>query len=132
MNSSINSIGRKLAMGDSACLDYLRVVQSCNRHAMCQTYRVHESNSHLPYGSLIDICSGLGGMSLGAPAAKIDTCLFVDKSPVACSTIRANNGNVLQGDILCRQVRIDIHTYCRGFVKIISAGFQCQHYSKPS
>ena len=68
-------------------------------------------------------------MSLRAQAAKIDTSFFVDMSPLPCRTIRANNGNAMQGDILCRKDRIDIHSRCQGIPKIISAGFPCQPYS---
>ena len=61
--------------------------------------RVHSQAVSISFATLIEVCSGIGGFSLGAMAAKVETILFVDKNELACSTVEANQGRALGEDI---------------------------------
>ena len=83
------------------------------------------------YRTLVELCAGMGGISLGAQAACIHTCLFVDKSKLSVEVLQANKGaTVLQGDILHKSTRQQVHLLSPAFPVLISAGFPCQPFSR--
>ena len=51
------------------------------------------------FSTLVEVCSGLGGISVGASYSGFETLLSVDKAAIACETIRLNGGQALEGDI---------------------------------
>ena len=92
--------------------------------------RKHTPICSASFRSLIDLCSGMGGFSLGAQAAQVNTVLFVDKSPLACEAVRANQGSAYCGDLMNRSDRIHIHLQGPSHPVLLSAGFPCQPYSR--
>ena len=56
--------------------------------------------------TLVDACSGLGGMSLGAQAVSIAACPFVDMSALACNAHALNKGLALQDYVLSRSSQL--------------------------
>ena len=44
------------------------------------------------FRNLIELCSGLGGLALGAHQLRVRTLLSVDKSPLACEAVTLNGG----------------------------------------
>ena len=93
---------------------------------------VFDHLAHLPisFRTLIDVCSGMGGVSIGAQAAQIQTALFVDKNELACRAVQQGGGRVLKADVLDRQDRIKVHKACPKHSFLLSAGFPCQPYSR--
>ena len=81
------------------------------------------------FRSMIEVCCGLGGISLRAARVVVSTCLHVDRSSLACETIRANNGVVIHGDIQDPAIQQAIHSATFEAARILGAGFPCQHYS---
>ncbi|CAE7238032.1 aquIMA [Symbiodinium sp. KB8] len=81
------------------------------------------------FSTLVEVCSGIGGISVGACYSGFETLLSVDKAAIACDTIRLNGGQALEGDISSREVQRQISAAChhRGFV--LAAGFPCNSFS---
>ena len=71
------------------------------------------------FRNLVEICCGLGGIAAGAAFLGCQTIISVDKSPLAVSTVRANGGAALEGDIgspcIQRQVceACQYYSHCR-------------------
>ena len=81
------------------------------------------------FAHLRDICSGLGGIAVGASKVGVSTVLHVDKSALAVRTVRNNGGHALHGDIASREVQRAIHMACPDLNCLLSAGIPCQSYS---
>ena len=76
-----------------------------------------------------EVCSGLGGITLGASRVGCRTSVFVDKSSLATDTILQNRGHAVQGDIADRAVRVALHMAGDAAPATLTAGFPCQSYS---
>ena len=59
--------------------------------------------SHDSFITLIETCSGLGGISIGAHFAGFRTLVFNDKASIACRTVELNHGVVVEGDTQSRK-----------------------------
>ena len=82
-------------------------------------------------GLWLNFVQGWGGISLGAQAACVHTCLFVDKSPLSVEVLQMNKGaQVLQADIMQRSTQQQVHMLSPAFPVLLSAGFPCQPYSR--
>ena len=84
------------------------------------------------FRTIVDICSGLGGMSQGLRGLAGHTLVFVDHSPLAIATVQDNGGNALLGDITTDSVKLQIqqqvqHSDC---ASTVTAGIPCQPYSR--
>ena len=81
------------------------------------------------FNTLVEVCSGIGGISIGASFIGFETLLSVDIAAIACETVRLNGGRALEGDLASREVQQQITTIChhRGFM--LAAGFPCNSYS---
>ena len=76
-----------------------------------------------------ELCSGMGGISIGASFLGYSTAAFNDKSELACQAIRLNGGTTIQGDIACTQVVKAMHGSGCPSTGVATAGFPCQPYS---
>ena len=84
------------------------------------------------FRTLVDLCSGLGGMSQGPKGLSGHTSVYVDHSPLAVATVRDNGGNAILGDVTDPAVQLAIHqqeAQC-ACSSTITAGIPCQPYSK--
>ncbi|CAE6966038.1 aquIMA [Symbiodinium sp. CCMP2592] len=79
--------------------------------------------------TLVEVCSGIGGISVGAHFAGFNTLLSVDKSEIACATVRLNGGAAIAGDVGDRAVQLQISMACCNQGHILAAGFPCNSYS---
>ena len=92
--------------------------------------REHCQPTSISFRSLIEVCSGIGGFSLGAQAAQVETIAFLDKSALACATVQANGGRAVRGDIQSPAVRRQVHLASPDFPVLLGAGFPCQPFSR--
>ena len=80
--------------------------------------------------NLVDLCSGMGALSIGPlfMGAEIKVC--VDSNALACQHLRKNqHGVVLHHDLLDMMVIPEIHAQLQGEVATFVAGFPCQPFS---
>lgn len=95
-----------------------------------------EALIHFPKGQfqkmvIFDLCSGMGGFSLGSQPLGIETLAFVEKNPMACDALRANfHCPVLQGDLADLAVLKQAHRLKKDHYLQITGGFPCQGYSR--
>ena len=82
------------------------------------------------FRTLVDLCSGLGGLSQGVQSMQGQVLLHVDKSALATQHVMANGGAALQGDIGNPQVQRALHDMCQGKAVSVGSGFPCQPYSR--
>ena len=80
--------------------------------------------------SLIDLCSGFGGLAQGAIAAGMHVSVAVDQNP----KMLALYGKISEATKICRdfgrpEVLVDIWQHAKG-AKVLSSGFSCQPYSR--
>ena len=92
--------------------------------------RVHVQPDSISFSKLIEVCSGIGGFSLGAQAARVETCAFIDKSDLATATVKANGGLAVKADIQDPEVRKQVHLMSPKHPVMLGAGFPCQPYSR--
>ena len=81
------------------------------------------------FTSLVEVCAGIGGISLGFQAVGGVSVAALDRSSIACETLRLNGFRVQEGDISMREVRIALHQSCAGTRSLLAAGIPCQGYS---
>ena len=84
------------------------------------------------FRTLVDLCSGLGGMSQGLRGLGGHTLLHVDRSQLAIDTVKDNGGVALKGDISLETVQLQVHhsiSHCDCACSV-SAGVPCQPYSR--
>ena len=77
----------------------------------------------------VELCCGIGGISLGVQRLGWATKVFVDHSALASQTIANNGGQVICGRVEDQQVQQQVHQLLAGERAIILAGFPCQPYS---
>ena len=93
--------------------------------------RQHVHACSASYRTLVELCAGMGGISLGAQAACVNTCLFVDKSELSVEILQTNKGaQVLRGDIMQRCTQRQVHMLSPSFPVLVSSGFPCQPFSR--
>ncbi len=73
----------------------------------------------------LDLCSGIGTISLGLEAAGIRTVAFCEKDPAARAVLRAH-----WPDVPCHEDLLTLRGSDVGPVDVISGGFPCQDLSK--
>ena len=75
-----------------------------------------------------EVCSGMGGLGLGAPQAGIKPVAYLDKCKLACDALKLNGAtNVIQGDLRQTQDIAKLHEASEH--RRIVLGFPCQPYS---
>ena len=77
----------------------------------------------------VELCCGIGGISIGAQQLGWRTKVFVDHSDLACRTIVSNGSQVLCGKVEDLSVQARVHELLEGERAAILAGFPCQPYS---
>ena len=77
-----------------------------------------------------EVCAGMGGISIGLTAAGGSTSVFLDRTEVACCTLRLNQGLPICGDLEDREARISLHAEAADCQHLLSAGIPCQGYSR--
>ena len=77
----------------------------------------------------VELCCGIGGISVGAVRLGWKTKVFVDQSPLACKAVECNHGYVLCGKVEDPQIQKQVHEAVQGVRPVILAGFPCQPYS---
>ena len=82
------------------------------------------------FSTIKEVCAGIGGISLGAGQAKCRTLVFLDRSEIACETIRMNGGRAMCGDVADRSICQQVHEVESTVGCVITAGFPCQPYSR--
>eukprot|EP00438_Fugacium_kawagutii_P035023 Skav226643 [mRNA] locus=scaffold1097:87671:91891:+ [translate_table: standard] len=90
----------------------------------------HVQNHHFDTVTLIDLCCGMGGFSLGSHRLGMQTACFVDHSKLACEAIQANfHGHVICGDVGSMDTMKQVHRHRgQGHVQV-TGGFACQGFS---
>ena len=81
------------------------------------------------FTSLVEVCAGIGGISVGFQAIGGESVAALDRCSIACETLRLNGFRVLEGDISERDTRIALHQACAGTRSLLAAGVPCQGYS---
>ena len=84
------------------------------------------------YRTIVDVCSGLGGMSQGLRGLAGETLVFVDHSPLAIATVKDNGGSTILGDITDDNTKLHVHQRIQdcGQACSLTAGIPCQPYSR--
>ena len=86
-----------------------------------------------PYQGLtvLDLCSGMGGFSLGSRFLGIPTCAFVDQNKMSCAALEANfQAPIFEGDINDESLICKLHE-CRPLTFLeVTAGIPCQGFSQ--
>ena len=91
----------------------------------------HGPNDILNYQRLKEVCSGLGGIAIGAHHAGLHAIAHLDHNGLACGQLRANGAtNVIHGSI-CEMSNIaKLHAAGGPQPAVLAAGFPCQPYSR--
>ena len=77
----------------------------------------------------VDLCCGIGGMSVAAVRLGWQTKVFVDHSSLACQVVASNKGHVICGKVEDPLVQKQVHEAIAGLRPVVMAGFPCQPYS---
>lgn len=81
--------------------------------------------------TVADFCSGMGGMLIGSQMLGMNTAVFVEKSPMACQTLKANFASpVVQGDITEVATLKQVHPFLGSGYLQMTGGFPCQGFSR--
>ena len=81
--------------------------------------------------SVFDICSGIGGFTMGSDRVGMQTCAFIESNELACKALRSNySAPVLQGDISDESVVCKAHALRPDGYLQVTCGFPCQPYSR--
>ena len=103
---------------------------------LCKFVSSTEALSHPNKGdfrsmSILDLCSGIGGFSIGSQVLGLKTEAFVERNQLACTALRANfDGIVYQGDLEDDEILKQIHRQLQGAFLEITGGFPCQGFSR--
>lgn len=80
--------------------------------------------------AIFDVCSGIGGFSLGTQPFDIETIAFLDSNWLACETLRANfTAPVIHGELGDLKCMKELHALCPDAFIQVTGGFPCQPYS---
>eukprot|EP00438_Fugacium_kawagutii_P011105 Skav203176 [mRNA] locus=scaffold39:103479:107678:- [translate_table: standard] len=91
---------------------------------------------HAPKGEfsnmkIVDVCSGMGGFSIGSRILGMKTLAFVNHSKLACDALRANfDSPVFQSDIGDIETIKAIHALKDAEYLQLTGGFPCQGFSR--
>jgi hypothetical protein len=81
--------------------------------------------------AIYDVCSGMGGFSLGSHPVGVETTAFLDTNPLACAVLRCNfTTPVIQGSIDDIQCIKKLHAMKPSAFTQLTGGFPCQPFSK--
>ena len=78
---------------------------------------------------MVELCAGLGGISVGMQASGGLTLAAVDCSLLACQTLCLNQTLAIHGNLHDRDTRLQLHRSCCATSNIVAAGIPCQGYS---
>ena len=78
---------------------------------------------------MVELCAGLGGISVGMQASGGVTLAAVDCSLLACQTLCLNQTLAIHGNLHDRDTRLQLHRSCCATSNIVAAGIPCQGYS---
>ena len=79
---------------------------------------------------MIELCSGIAGISTGAMAAGFSACAYMDKNELACSHLKMmGKKNVLCGDVTKDKDILRLHCSLASPAHAVAAGFSCQPFS---
>ena len=81
--------------------------------------------------TLMDLCSGMGGFSIGSQLLGMRTCAFVERSSLACAALRANfSCPVIQGELGATDTLKQLHALKGTDHLQVTGGFPCQGFSR--
>ena len=81
--------------------------------------------------AIYDVCSGMGGFSLGSHPVGVETTAFLDTNPLACAVLCCNfTTPVIQGSIDDIQCIKKLHAMKPSAFTQLTGGFPCQPFSK--
>ena len=88
---------------------YGLVVRETGTHVVCEadqsTRCFHHGSVQFHEVSIFDVCSGIGGFTLGSERLGMHTCAFIESNDLACKALRSNYAApVIQGSICDEQV----------------------------
>jgi len=90
----------------------------------------HQHPSWSSFHSVIDLCSGFGGLAQGAVASGFEVVVAVDQNQKMLDLhSKANGAHCICGDFGSRDVIHQVWQHSRG-ASIVSSGFSCQPYSR--
>ena len=80
--------------------------------------------------SLVDLCSGFGGLAQGAVAAGFDVVVAVDQNEHVLNLhAKASDAFCIRGDVGSRETIFEVWKHARG-ASVVSSGFSCQPFSR--
>ena len=81
--------------------------------------------------AIFDICSGMGGFSLGSHPLGFQTMAFLDCNPLACDVLQCNfDAPVIHGSVDDIQTIKTMHALKPADFLQVTGGFPCQPYSR--
>lgn len=97
-------------------------------HSACYPKTVHAPFRKM---AIYDVCSGMGGFSMGTSPLGADTVAFLECNELACDHLRANfTAPVLQGSVEDVQCIKEMHSLKPDAFIQVTGGFPCQPYSR--
>ncbi|CAJ1436142.1 unnamed protein product [Effrenium voratum] len=94
------------------------------------TWYAHNPISIVNYQHIKEVCSGMGGLGLGAAKTGIRTVAYLDHCALACEALIKNGANnVIHGDLCNPQDIARLHGASDHRRTVLGAGFPCQPYS---
>ncbi|CAE7270136.1 aquIMA [Symbiodinium sp. CCMP2592] len=88
-------------------------------------------HSAAAFGTVVEVCAGIGGLGLGARFSGMHILLQVERTDIACETLRLNGGPVLAGDIGAPKVQYSIAKACQGQGHLLAASLSSHSLSLP-
>ena len=82
------------------------------------------------FSRMKEVCAGIGGITAGFSASGGSAVAFLERTPIACATLKLNHVHVIQGDLHDRAKRIQLHAVEADKGAILSAGVPCQGFSR--
>ena len=90
----------------------------------------HHKHTWESLHTVVDFCSGFGGLAQGAEAAGFDISVAVDQNQLMLDLHRKmHDAHCIHGDIGDRQVVHEVWSHSRG-AAVVSSGFSCQPFSR--